>query len=145
VALELHDWKKEIEKQPNDPNVSISYVRLSAHGDNGLYSSIIPPGRSNTGHYHPNIGEYYHFVKGTGTLVTLTVDQLEKGANPNGQAVREGMSVYLPPLVIHRLFNNSNAPLTFLFECPLAHMDAVNPVRTLVPDFGSSLILPPPL
>jgi len=139
MTVNIRNWQEEISNMADDPNVSIRYVLVSVHEGKGLYSSIIPPGNSNTGHYHPEKGEYYHIVKGSGVIATQQADQLESGAEPVRQRVVEGMSFALPPGLVHRLFNDGHEPLTFFFECPLEHMAQSNPVRTAVKDFGDTL------
>ena len=138
MAVKIHNWQEEITGKASDPNVSIRYVGLSTHAGRGLYSSIIPPGGSNTGHWHPEKDEYYHIAKGSGTIVTQFADQLDSGTAPDRQKVAEGMSFHLPARLVHRLFNDGKEPLTFFFECPLEHMAEKDPVRTIVKNFGEA-------
>ena len=138
MGVKIHNWKKQITEQASNPEVNISYVGLSTHAGRGLYSSIIPPGGSNTGHWHPDKDEYYHIVKGSGIIVTQMENLLSNGTSPDRQEVSEGMSFNLPARLVHRIFNTGAEPLTFFFECPLEHMDVKNPVRTMVKDFGEA-------
>lgn len=142
MPLHIHDWETEIAGLAHDAAVKIRYVQLSEVTGYGWYVSIIPVGEANTGHYHPAEAEKYHIVKGKGTMLSLSADQVEAGSPPTEQAVREGMTIHIPARVVHRLANEGNEPLVFFFECPLSHMDKDNPVRTVVKDFGGSFPRP---
>lgn len=136
MSLTIKNWKKQVEEMPSDAAVCITYIQLSEFNGYGLYVSIIPPGEANTGHYHPREPEKYHIVKGRGVLMSQPVCMLENSAPVFKQDVQEGMTADIPGMVVHRLYNNSKEPLVFLFECPVAHMDKENPIRTAVPGFG---------
>ncbi len=69
-------------------------------------------------------------------MLSIPASQLEPRISPLRQEVREGMSIHIPGQVVHRLLNDGPEDLVFLFECPLSHMDAEHPLRTIVEDFG---------
>ena len=139
MSLPIQNWQAQIENMTNDPNVSIRYVKISEVDGYGFFVSIIPPGEANTGHYHPEFSEKYHISQGQGILLSLPANQLQTGTQPVRQHVRAGMSIDIPAPIIHRLVNNGQEPLIFFFECPMSHMAAENPVRTIVEDFGGPL------
>ncbi len=136
MALEIQNWEKQLAKKTSDPDVKIRYIQLSAVHEYGLFVSSIPPGEANTGHFHPQAAEKYHIAKGRGSMLSLPATDLESKVSPVRQEVREGMSIHIPGLVVHRLVNDGPEDLVFFFECPLSHMDVEDPVRTIVEDFG---------
>jgi mannose-6-phosphate isomerase-like protein (cupin superfamily) len=98
-----------------------------------LFVSVIEAGGSVTGHYHEHSSEDYHIVDGEGIIATLPAEELGSLASPEKVKIKAGMSFSVSARCVHRLFNNSSKPLTFLFHCPLNHLSTD---RIIVPNFA---------
>jgi mannose-6-phosphate isomerase-like protein (cupin superfamily) len=67
----------------------------------------LPPGTTSRKHYHPTVEESYFILAGEGRM---TVDS-------ESRIIKPGDAISIPVNAVHQIFNDTNAPLTFLAIC----------------------------
>jgi mannose-6-phosphate isomerase-like protein (cupin superfamily) len=82
-----------------------------------LAEATVPPGRTTTGHRHPESEEIYFIVSGSGVLTV----------GDEASRVKPGDAVLIPPGTHHAAANDGAGPLVLLCCCapPYSHDDTI--------------------
>jgi mannose-6-phosphate isomerase-like protein (cupin superfamily) len=90
---------------------------LVQRDDLSVIQERVPPGRSERIHYHTKARQFFFVLDGTATLEIYGKQVV----------LKEQEGVEVPPMIPHRLRNDSNVDLIFLIvSAPKSHGDRVN-------------------
>ncbi len=122
MSISVVDWNKELESATFDSKVGLKITTLTEDDERGTYLTSLMPGKSVTAHYHAQGCEDYHILSGTGTIRLLPINSSQHTFELVCKHLNPRNSFKIPANVIHQLVNTGNEPLTFIFNCPLAHL-----------------------
>lgn len=82
----------------------------------GIKEEMVPPGKSETMHYHTRARQYFHILKGSAVMRFAD----------HAVALEAGEGIIIPEATAHQFCNESTEPVTFLvFSFPKTNWDRV--------------------
>ncbi|MBX9977532.1 MAG: cupin domain-containing protein, partial [Alphaproteobacteria bacterium] len=82
-----------------------------------VIAETIPPGASETKHYHDKTEQVFYVLKGR---LTIEINEIN-------HMLEENECITVMPCTPHKVFNQSNAAVHFLvISCPNSHEDRIN-------------------
>ena len=123
LFLDSEDLERRI-REENDPLCYENYAFNESKNEGDIFfgTTIIYPGKVGSeyhltrGHYHSkrDHAETYQALSGQG----LVLFEQEDGTTCSAE-LRPGKVTYVPPFWAHRSINTGDAPLVFLWTCPV--------------------------